>query len=135
MHQTATISPDFHEFRTRSNLQITNQEIRPIRHPITPNPSLLGKNTQVKITHTSNPVPSSKSNTKYTGVPENPLGWQPHFFSLARSSAEYVELRKSGRMPIAGFTRLEQTPTMRRIRKAGRKVARDMARRTWGVDW
>jgi hypothetical protein len=89
---------------------------------------------QAKIRHTSKPIPSSKSKAKCIIVPVSPLDWQPHFFSLASKSAENAELKKSGRMPMAGFTRSEHMPTINRMRKAGGKVASDIARRQCGVD-
>jgi hypothetical protein len=53
---------------------------------------------------------------------------------LTSRRAEYAEEKKSGKSPIAGFTRCEIRPWMSSMIKAGGKVASDMARRVWGVD-
>jgi hypothetical protein len=93
-----------------------------------------GRNTQSKIKQTSNPMPSIRSNTRWMGVPVNPLAWHPHFFSLASRRAAKAELKKSGRIPMAGLTASATIPWIRRTRNAGAKVASDMARRAWGTD-
>lgn len=48
--------------------------------------------------------------------------------------AAYAEEKKRGTRPIAGFTCSEMMPEISRMRKAGGKVAREIARRAWGVD-
>jgi hypothetical protein len=90
--------------------------------------------TQSRIKHTSRPIPIIKSNTRWIGVPISPLAWHPHFFSLASRSAANVELKKSGRMPIAGFTRCDAIPWKKRMRNPGGKAASEMARRACGRD-
>lgn len=64
----------------------------------------------------------------------SPLDWQPHFFSFASRMAENAELKKRGKMLMAGLTREEHMPTINRMRNAGGKVASDIARRQCGVD-
>jgi hypothetical protein len=53
---------------------------------------------------------------------------------LASKRALNAELKKSGRMPMAGLTSSAAMPWMRRRMKAGRNVARERARRAWGAD-
>lgn len=106
----------------------------PYHHPVSHcTPTTTSKRgTTHRIKHTSDPTPSTKSTAKCTGVPVSPDAMHPHFFSLASRSAEYVAEKKSGRIPIAGFTLLERMPWIRRSRNESGRVASGMARRACG---
>lgn len=138
MHQTSPVSSRMSESSWKKTYKLQIMKFVPYVPSMMP-PFLLRPccpmKTQARIRQTNRPVPIRKSRMKWNDVPVRPPARHPHFFSLASRSAANAEEKNNGTSPMAGFTCLRAMPEMRRMTKAGGKVARDMARRAWGVDF
>lgn len=115
--------------------KFTSKKLVPYVPNITNPPSqLLGKFTHVVISTTNSPAPNNESATRCIGLPVKPEDWQLHAFWLWRRKAEKAEEAARGMRPMAGLTREEAMPWIRRRRKAGGKVRMERERRTWAGD-